>query len=95
MCSKCKRNERTCSRRKIALHVLPLEQIRKEETGFADVKDGIVTEFKEKPVINLGLSECLGIYLLGKDILKKIKDKQEQNEINLSYDILQPLSKER
>ena len=67
---------------------------RKEETGFAEVKDGIITEFKEKPVINLGLSECLGIYLLGKDILKRIKEKQEQNEINLSYDILQPLSKE-
>ena len=68
---------------------------RKEETGFADVTDGIITEFKEKPVINLGLSECLGIYLLGKDILKRIKSKQKQKEINLSYDILQPLSKER
>ena len=67
---------------------------RKEETGFAEVRDGIITEFKEKPVINLGLSECLGIYLLGKDILKRIKTRQKQKEINLSYDILQPLSKE-
>ena len=66
----------------------------KRGTGFADVKDGIITEFREKPIINLGLSECLGIYLLGKDILKRIKSKQKQNEINLSYDILQPLSKE-
>ena len=67
---------------------------RKEETGFAKVKDGIITEFKEKPVMKLQLSECLGIYMLGKDIIKRIKAKQKQKEINLSYDILQQLSKE-
>ena len=67
---------------------------RKEETGFAKVKDGIITEFKEKPVMKLQLSECLGIYMLGKDIIKRIKVKQKQKEINLSYDILQQLSKE-
>ena len=67
---------------------------RKEETGFAKVKDGIITEFKEKPVMKLQLSECLGIYMLGKDIIKRIKTKQKQKEINLSYDILQQLSKE-
>ena len=67
---------------------------RKEETGFAIVDDGIIKEFKEKPVMKLQLSECLGIYLLGKDIIKRIKTKQKQKEINLSYDILQPLSKE-
>ncbi len=67
---------------------------RREETGFAIVKDGIIKEFKEKPVIKLQLSECLGIYMLGKDIIKRIKAKQKKNEINLSYDILQQLSKE-
>ena len=67
---------------------------RKEETGFATVEDGIITEFKEKPVMKLQLSECLGIYMLGKDIIKRIKLKQKQKEINLSYDILQQLSKE-
>ena len=67
---------------------------RKEETGFATVEDGIITEFKEKPVMKLQLSECLGIYMLGKDIIKKIKAKQKQKEINLSWDILQELSKE-
>ena len=67
---------------------------RKEETGFATVKGGIITEFKEKPVMKLQLSECLGIYMLGKDIIKRIKAKQKQKEINLSYDILQHLSKE-
>jgi len=67
---------------------------RKEETGFATVKDGIITEFKEKPVMKLQLSECLGIYMLGQDIIKRIKSKQKQKEINLSYDILQQLSKE-
>ena len=67
---------------------------RKEETGFATVENGIIKEFKEKPVMNLKLSECLGIYMLGKDIIKRIKSKQGQKEINLSYDILQQLSKE-
>ncbi len=66
---------------------------RREETGFAIVKDGIITEFKEKPEIKLQLSECLGIYMLGKDIIKRIKAKQKQKQINLSYDILQQLSK--
>ncbi len=67
---------------------------RKEETGFATVKNGIIKEFKEKPIVKLQLSECLGIYILGKDIIKKIKTKQKQKEINLSFDILQDLSKE-
>ena len=67
---------------------------RKEETGFATVENGIVKEFKEKPTIKLQLSECLGIYMLGKDIIKQIKAKQKQKQINLSYDILQQLSKE-
>jgi len=67
---------------------------RREETGFAIVEDGIIKEFKEKPVMKLQLSECLGIYMLGKDIIKRIKAKQKQKKINLSYDILQQLSKE-
>ena len=67
---------------------------RKEETGFAVVKNGVIIEFKEKPVMKLQLSECLGVYMLGKDIIKRIKEKKKQKEINLSYDILQQLSKE-
>ncbi|MDC4230849.1 MAG: nucleotidyltransferase family protein [Nitrosopumilus sp.] len=67
---------------------------RREETGFAIVDNGIIKEFKEKPVMELQLSECLGIYILGKDIIKRIKTKQKQKKINLSYDILQQLSKE-
>lgn len=67
---------------------------RKEETGFAIVEDGIITEFKEKPIMKLQLSECLGVYMLGKDIIQKIKTKKKQKEINLSFDILQQLSKE-
>jgi len=67
---------------------------RKEETGFATVENGIIKEFKEKPVMKLQLSECLGIYMLGPDIIKRIKAKRKQSEINLSYDILQQLSKE-
>ena len=66
---------------------------RKEETGFAVVEDGIITEFKEKPIMKLQLSECLGIYMLKKEIIEKIK-KKKQKQVNLSYDILQELSKE-
>jgi len=66
---------------------------RKEETGFAVVEDGIIKEFKEKPIMKLQLSECLGVYILGKDVIKRIKTKK-QKEINLSFDILQQLSKE-
>jgi mannose-1-phosphate guanylyltransferase len=67
---------------------------RKEETGFAVVEDGIIKEFKEKPIMKLQLSECLGIYMLGKDIIEKIKKKKNQKQVNLSYDILEQLSKE-
>ncbi len=66
---------------------------RREETGFAVVEDGMVKEFKEKPTVKLQMSECLGIYMLGKKVLKGIRSKR-QKEINLSYDVLQPLSKE-
>lgn len=64
---------------------------RKEETGFALVKDGIITEFKEKPTVKLKMSECLGVYILGTRLLDKIKS--NQNDINLSFDILEDLSK--
>ncbi len=67
---------------------------RKEETGFAKVEDGIIKEFKEKPIMELQLSECLGIYMLGKEIIQRIKAKKKQKEINLSFDILQQLSTE-
>ena len=67
---------------------------RKEETGYAIVKDGLILEFKEKPTIKLQIAECLGIYILATKILKLIKSKQrKQKNINLSYDILQGLSK--
>jgi len=67
---------------------------RKEETGFAIVKDGIITEFKEKPVMKLQMSECLGVYILSTQILKKIKSKAKSKDVNLSFDILQDLSKQ-
>ena len=67
---------------------------RKEETGFAVVKDGIIMEFIEKPTIKMQMAECLGIYVLGADILKKIKMKRSNKDLNLSFDILQELSKQ-
>lgn len=69
---------------------------RREETGFATVKDGIVKEFKEKPTITLQLAECLGVYIIHTEIISRIKALQNkhQKNINLSYDILQQLSKD-
>ena len=67
---------------------------RKEETGFAIVENGIIQEFKEKPLLKLPMSECLGIYILSTSILKRIEAKKK-TEINLSYDILQELSREK
>ena len=81
-------------RAKKSLACIATRTRRKEETGFAIVEDGIVKEFKEKPVMDLPISECLGIYMFGADIIKKIKAKRSQEQINLSYDILQQLSKE-
>ena len=66
---------------------------RKEETGFAIVNDGIVTEFREKPEIKLQMSECLGIYILSTKILTDIRKKSKTKQVNLSYDILEELSK--
>ena len=67
---------------------------RKEETGFAIVEKGIIKEFKEKPTMKLPMSECLGVYILGKDIISIVRSKSKQKEINLSFDIFQDLSKE-
>jgi len=67
---------------------------RKEETGFAIVENGIIKQFKEKPIMKLPMSECLGVYILGQEVIRRIKTKSKQKEINLSVDILQELSKE-
>ncbi len=67
--------------------------MRKEETGFAAVNDNIITKFLEKPIIQLPMAECLGIYILDTQILKKIKSIKEK-QINLSYHILEDLSHE-
>ena len=68
---------------------------RKEETGFAIVEKGIIKQFKEKPIMKLPMSECLGVYILGIEVIKRIRAKSKRQKINLSFDILQELSKER
>jgi mannose-1-phosphate guanylyltransferase len=65
---------------------------RKEETGFAIVDDGIIKKFEEKPTMKLKMSECLGVYILGNQILNKIKQ-FKQKEVNLSFHVLENLSK--
>jgi len=83
-------------KQKKSIACIATRRYRKEETGFAVVKDGLILGFKEKPVIKLQMAECLGIYILATKILKLIKSKQKrQRNINLSYDILQGLSKSK
>jgi len=66
---------------------------RKEASGFAEIKNGIITKFKEKPWMELKISECLGIYILHRDVIKIIKSNRKKTKINLSFDVLQSLSK--
>ncbi len=66
---------------------------RSEETGFAKVVDGKVVEFKEKPVMDLPLSECLGIYMLDAGILSLVRKAKKAN-VDFSFDVLEGLSKE-
>ncbi len=77
-----------------SLACIATRTIRKEETGFAIVRDALITEFKEKPTIKMKMAECLGIYVLGSDIIKKIQIKRSQKDLNLSFDILQEISKQ-
>ncbi len=78
------------------LACIATRRYRKEETGYAIVKGGFVSEFIEKPQIKLQMSECLGIYMLDTKILKLIKSKKEKaRRINLSFDILQKISKDK
>lgn len=68
-------------------------QFRKEETGFAKVRGGKVVEFIEKPLLKMTDHECTGIYILSGKILGIIKKSKSKKNLNLSYDILQGLSK--
>lgn len=67
---------------------------RREETGFAVVEDLLVREFREKPVVELPMHECLGIYVLSGRILDLIRSKERQGGLNLSYDVLEDLAVE-
>lgn len=62
---------------------------RSEETGFAQVQDGMVVKFMEKPILELPYQECLGIYVLSGMVLEMIR--RRGGSVNLSYDILQNL----
>jgi len=66
---------------------------RREETGFAVVRGGMVEEFREKPVVDLPMSECLGIYVLDSSVLRDVRARAAgSGRVDLSYDILQPMA---
>ncbi len=83
-------------KQKKSIACIATRKYRKEETGYAKVKDGIILEFQEKPTITMLMAECLGIYILSTKILKIIKSKKERKkDVNLSFDVLQELSKRK
>ena len=85
-----------CYKQRESIACVATRKYRKEETGYAKVKDDIIIEFQEKPIISMPMVECLGIYILNTKILKIIKSKKERkNEVNLSFDVLQDLSKRK
>ena len=81
-------------KQKKSIACIATRRYRREETGYAKVEDGLITDFQEKPHITMPMAECLGIYILNTKILKTIKSKKEKkSEVNLSFDVLQDLSK--
>ena len=81
---------------KNSLACIATRRYRKEETGFASVKDGIITKFIEKPKVRLKDHECLGVYILSTKILDEINKKSKSKKaLNLSFDILEKLGKKR
>jgi mannose-1-phosphate guanylyltransferase len=79
--------------RQKSIACIATRQYRKEETGFAKVKNGRIIEFIEKPLVKMPDCECTGIYILSGKILEIIKKSKSKKNLNLSYDILQNLSK--
>jgi mannose-1-phosphate guanylyltransferase len=80
--------------KKNSVACIATRQYRKEETGFAKVSDGNIIQFIEKPLVKMPDCECTGIYVLSGKILDMIKKSKKKNP-NLSYDVLQELSKKR
>jgi mannose-1-phosphate guanylyltransferase len=78
--------------KKNSVACIATRQYRKEETGFAKVSGGNIMQFVEKPLVKMPDFECTGIYVLSSKILDMIKKSKKKN-LNLSYDILQALSK--
>jgi mannose-1-phosphate guanylyltransferase len=79
--------------RQNSIACIATRQFRKEETGFAKVRKSRVTEFIEKPLVRLPDCECTGIYILSGKILGLINKSKSKRDLNLSYDVLQGLSK--
>lgn len=70
-----------------------ISRIKKEETGFVKVDaDGNILQFLEKPLVNLPMSECLGIYIFSNEFLSRVKKIRSGKKVNLSLDILQNIS---
>ncbi|MBP2624496.1 MAG: nucleotidyltransferase family protein [Nitrosopumilaceae archaeon] len=66
---------------------------KQEKTGFAKLENNMIKQFEEKPLMKLQLEECLGIYIMNRDVLDMTHKLMWKDNINLSYDVLQKLVK--
>jgi len=83
-------------KKKNSMACIATRKFKQEETGFAVVDNGIIKEFLEKPNVKLSNSECLGVYILNTKILEQIRKKSKsKKDLNLSYHILQDLTKKK
>jgi len=66
---------------------------KREETGFVKLDgNGLILEFREKPIVELEDPECLAIYIFNKKILDYIsRERERKASVNLSFDVLQKL----
>lgn len=74
-----------------ALACVATRSRRREGTGFADVEGHAVRRFVEKPVVDLPMAECLGMYVLSAEVLGIIR-RLGRPQVNLSYDVLAGLA---
>lgn len=78
--------------RKRALGCLAVSRRKREETGFVKVDaEGKVLQFQEKPMLDLPLPECLGIYLFSHQFVAGLK-RIRKEKLNLSVGVLQRIS---
>ena len=93
MCSRYQKDERGLQREKSSACIATRTK-RKEETGFAKVKNGFDYRIQRKTINEITIIRMSWNLHAWKRSYSKNKEKEKKKQVNLSYDILQQLSKE-